>query len=72
MNIAIVGAGISGISAAYNLQKTSHVTLIEQNEKLGGHSNTISVKDNVKEDKIGKGGLKYLILPKGTLVKNCL
>ena len=46
MNIAIVGAGISGISAAYNLQKTSHVTLIEQNEKLGGHSNTISVKDN--------------------------
>ena len=34
MNIAIVGAGISGISAAYNLQKKHTVTLIEKNKKL--------------------------------------
>ena len=50
MNIAIVGAGISGISAAYNLQKNHQVTLIEKNKKLGGHSNTIHVKDDNGDD----------------------
>ena len=50
MNIAIVGAGISGISAAYNLQKKHTVTLIEKNKKLGGHSNTIHVKDDNSND----------------------
>ena len=50
MNIAIVGAGISGISAAYNLQKHHQVTLIEKNKKLGGHSNTIHVKDDNGDD----------------------
>ena len=56
MNIGIIGAGISGISAAYNLQKQHHITLIESKAYLGGHSNTINVIDsNSKELNIDTG-----------------
>ncbi|MFL2763430.1 MAG: NAD(P)/FAD-dependent oxidoreductase [Dehalococcoidia bacterium] len=56
MNIGIIGAGISGISAAYNLQKRHNITLIESKAKLGGHSNTINVMDdNSKELNIDTG-----------------
>jgi predicted NAD/FAD-binding protein len=40
-NIAIIGSGIAGLSAAWLLSKTQNVTLFEKNGRLGGHSNTI-------------------------------
>ena len=40
-NIAIIGSGISGLSAAWLLSKTHNVTLFEKNAVLGGHSNTV-------------------------------
>lgn len=43
MKIAIVGAGVAGITAAYLLDKAHQVTLIERNGYLGGHTNTIEV-----------------------------
>lgn len=39
-SIAIIGSGISGIAAAYLLQKKYKVTLFEKNDYLGGHTNT--------------------------------
>ena len=51
-NIAIVGSGIAGLSAAWLLSKNNQVTVYEKAEKLGGHSNTISLKytrDKFKE-----------------------
>jgi uncharacterized protein len=44
-SIAVVGGGISGISAAYVLQKKYKVTIYESEERLGGHTNTISCSD---------------------------
>ncbi len=46
MDIGIVGSGISGISAAYHLQKQHKVTLFEKEPRLGGHTNSISVYDD--------------------------
>ena len=40
-NIAIIGSGISGISAAYMLSKKHKITLFESDNRLGGHTNTV-------------------------------
>jgi predicted NAD/FAD-binding protein len=42
--IAVIGAGISGITAAYLLQKKHRVTLFEKNEYFGGHTNTVTIQ----------------------------
>jgi predicted NAD/FAD-binding protein len=41
--IAVVGAGISGLSAAWLLAQRHAVTLYEAAPRLGGHSNTVDV-----------------------------
>ena len=42
MRIAVIGAGISGLSAAWLLNRAGHdVTVYEQNDYIGGHSNTV-------------------------------
>lgn len=40
MNIAVVGAGVAGLSAAWLLSRNHRVTLVEKEGRLGGHSNT--------------------------------
>jgi predicted NAD/FAD-binding protein len=41
LNIAIVGAGIAGMSAAWLLSRRHQVTLYEQDSRIGGHSHTV-------------------------------
>lgn len=41
--IAIVGGGISGVTAAYILQDNYDITLFEKSDYLGGHTHTIEV-----------------------------
>ncbi len=43
LRIAVVGSGISGLSAAWLLSRRHDVTLFEQANRLGGHSNTVVV-----------------------------
>jgi predicted NAD/FAD-binding protein len=41
--VAVVGAGIAGLSAAWLLSRTHEVVLYEKNGWLGGHANTVDV-----------------------------
>jgi predicted NAD/FAD-binding protein len=43
MYIAVVGSGISGLSAAWLLNASHRVTLYEAADYLGGHTNTVDV-----------------------------
>ncbi|OAN77352.1 cyclopropane-fatty-acyl-phospholipid synthase [Jannaschia sp. EhC01] len=44
--IAVIGAGISGMAAAYHLATDHHVTLIEAEGRLGGHARTVVAGKN--------------------------
>ncbi|RZI94916.1 MAG: FAD-dependent oxidoreductase, partial [Rubrivivax sp.] len=43
LNIAVVGSGISGLSAAWLLSQRHRVTVFEADARPGGHSNTVDV-----------------------------
>ena len=43
MKIAVVGSGISGLGAAYNLSKKHKVDLFEKKDHFGGHAHTIKI-----------------------------
>ena len=42
-NIAVIGTGISGMSAAWLLSQKHDVTVYECDRRIGGHSNTVTV-----------------------------
>ena len=64
MKIAVVGAGISGLSAAYYLSKKHKVDLFEKENQFGGHANTIKVAyDHSKEIAVDIG---FMVFNKNT------
>ena len=58
MKIAVIGSGISGLSAAYFLSKYHKVDLYEQKNHFGGHSYTYDIKE---EDKIVPVDLGFIV-----------
>ncbi len=49
LKIAIVGGGVAGVTAAHILSRNHSVTLLEKNDYVGGHTNTISLPEGPDE-----------------------
>ena len=45
MKVAVIGSGISGLSAAHYLSKNFKVDLFEKNDHFGGHAHTLDIND---------------------------
>ena len=59
MKIAMVGAGVSGLTAAYLLSEHHDVTLFEREESLGGHAHTVDVPGGDGDYPVDTGFLVY-------------
>ncbi len=59
MRIAIIGAGISGLTAAYRLSPAHDITLFEANDYLGGHTNTVDVEWHDERQAIDTGFIVF-------------
>ena len=46
MRIAVIGSGISGLSAAYYLSRKHEVSVFEKDTRLGGHTHTVTVESS--------------------------
>ncbi len=79
--LAIVGTGIAGMGAAHFLQGDYDLTIFEQNDYVGGHTNTVTVAEDHREIKIDTGfivfnhitypNLTRLFSQLGVLTKKC-
>jgi len=59
LDIAVVGTGIAGLSAAWLLSCRHRVTVYEQNDAAGGHSNTATVTVGDSEVNVDTGFIVY-------------
>ncbi len=59
MRIAIIGAGISGLTAAFRLSQHHEVTLFEANDYLGGHTHTVDVEIGGERHAIDTGFIVF-------------
>lgn len=59
LRIAVLGSGISGLSAAWLLRQRHDVTLLEADRRLGGHSNTVQIMDGAVPVPVDTGFIVY-------------
>jgi predicted NAD/FAD-binding protein len=57
--IAVIGTGISGLSAAWLLSRRHDVTIYEQANRVGGHSNTIFVQTGAQSIPVDTGFIVF-------------
>ena len=59
MKIAIIGSGISGLTASYLLNRKHQITLFEKNDYIGGHTHTHNIEFEGKNWNIDSGFIVY-------------
>ena len=59
MKIAVIGSGISGLSAAYYLSKKHRVDIFEKEDHFGGHSYTIDLTFGSKKISVDIGFIVF-------------
>ena len=58
-HIGIIGSGIAGMGAAWQLRNHADITLIEREARPGGHTNTVKVEENGQEIPIDTGFIVF-------------
>lgn len=53
--VAVVGSGVSGLTAAYVLRKSYDVTVFEADSRMGGHAHTHTVEDSDSTHRVDSG-----------------
>ena len=59
MKIAIIGTGISGLTAAYLLNRKHDIIVFEKNDYIGGHTHTHSIKNGSESLSVDSGFIVY-------------
>ena len=59
MKIAIIGSGISGLTASYLLNKQHEITLFEKNDYIGGHTHTHDISFGEQTFSVDSGFIVY-------------
>jgi len=59
LRIAVVGGGVSGLTAAWVLARRHDVTLYEANSYAGGHANTVTVNDHGRSAAVDTGFIVF-------------
>ncbi len=59
MRIAVIGSGISGLVAAYHLNRTHDVTVFEAGDYIGGHTHTVDVDHEGRDYAVDTGFIVY-------------
>lgn len=57
--VGIIGSGISGMAAAYLLNKVADITVLEKEGRPGGHANTVDVEEGGRKLPVDTGFIVY-------------
>lgn len=56
---AIIGSGVAGMGCAHFLHQYTNLTIYEQNDYIGGHTNTVTVDENGKPVYVDTGFMVF-------------